>query len=299
MNIIHNASIISKEYFNDKEFNEINELLDICTAHDKTCLKLELYYKKSSPNKIELNRVNEFLYYVDEKLIGYIGICNFGGSSIEVNGMVHPEYRRQGIFTELLRLVKLECIRLGNVKMLLLSDEKSESGLGFLSSIDAKYDFAEYEMYLKEKPLIPNKSNVTLRKATNEDSVEIANQNKIFFSDIHESDGSEEKEENIILPEDEEKRGFYIYMAEVENVIVGKVHLEKINGRGGIYGFGVVPNQRSKGYGREILLKSIEKLYEMGSGEIMLQVVIENKKALDLYYDCGFRETSTMNYYIL
>lgn len=132
--------------------------------------------------------------------------------------------------------------------------------------------------------------NVVLRKATNKDAMEITLQNANYY-------GIEFKEEDIIMPEEVEKRGMVIYIAEVDNKIIGKIHLEVGNAVSGIYGFGVLPEYRRKGYGREILMKAIEKLKEYNSNEIMLQVAVKNKNALDLYISCGFEETSTMDYY--
>jgi ribosomal protein S18 acetylase RimI-like enzyme len=177
--------------------------------------------------------------------------------------------------------------------MLLLSDHNSIPGLEFIKCAGAAYDSSEYEMYLRNNAKQNIQlSNVVLRKATNKDAKEVTKQNSEYF-------GVEYKEEDIIMPEEEEKRGLVIYIAEVDNKTIGKVHLEIGDAVSGIYGFGVLPEYRRKGYGREILIKSIEKLKEYSSKEIMLQVAVKNKNALDLYISCGFEETSTMDYYEL
>jgi len=134
--------------------------------------------------------------------------------------------------------------------------------------------------------------DIIFRKATNEDAKEVARQNAIYFeSDYDETD--------MIMPEEEEKRGMSIYIVENNDGIIGKVHLQLINGVGGIFGLGVLPEHRSKGYGRKILLKAIEALEAMKAESIMLQVEAQNSNALNLYKSCGFVETSTMDYYEL
>lgn len=90
-----------------------------------------------------------------------------------------------------------------------------------------------------------------------------------------------------------------IYLAEVDQQVIGKVHIQVSPGIGGIYGLGVLPEYRGKGYGRATLLKAIDKLKEANAGDIMLQVAVENANALRLYQSCGFVETSTMDYYEL
>ena len=131
---------------------------------------------------------------------------------------------------------------------------------------------------------------MTLRKATNKDEKEIARQDSIYW-------GMDRKEEDISIPDKENVSA--IYIAETDNTIIGKVCLEINEGVGGIYGLGVLPDYRSKGYGRDILILSIEKLKENNSNEIMLQVDAENKNALNLYKSCGFEETYIMDYYKL
>lgn len=293
MSKIKNPSIKLKEKLDKNDYEDISNLQKLCLEMDKTTLKLELDYKlsRSEGKSEDLKNINEFMYYDENRLIGYIGICDFGGDAIEVNGMVHPEYRRRGVFRRLFLLVRDEWNKRVSQKMLLLSDNNSISGLGFIKYSKAEYDHSEYEMYLRgnvrQNSML---NNVVLRKATNKDRREIALQNSIYFE-------IELKEEDICMPEEEEKCGSPIFIAEVDNIVVGKVHLEIGDSVSGIYGLGVLPEYRRKGYGREILAKAIEKLKERNSKDIMLQVVAMNKGALDLYLSCGFEETSTMNYY--
>lgn len=283
-----------KDRIDKKDYKDINALEKLCLEEEKIALKLELDYKlKKGEDKHKLDAINEFMYYEEDKLIGYIGICDFGGEALEVNGMVHPKYRRMGVFKKLFSLVKDEWEKRKTQKMLLLSDNNSTSGMEFINSTGAIYRNSEYEMFLKSN----TKENTStprliLRKATNADAKEIAWQNSIYFN-------IEFKEEVTIIPEEEEKLGTTIYIAEVKGKIIGKVHLG-INGQvGGIYGLGILPEYRGKGYGRDLLISAIEKLKEQNLKDIMLQVVVANKRALNLYKSCGFQETSTMNYYEL
>jgi ribosomal protein S18 acetylase RimI-like enzyme len=290
---IVNPNIKLKETIDQNDYNSINNLQQICLKVDQTTLKLEIDYKLSMPKgeSENLNIINEFMYYDENKLIGYIGICEFGSKILEVNGMVHPEYRKNGVFKRLFSLVEDEWRKRESKKILLLCDANSISGQEFIKNTGACLENSEYEMFL----LNPVKQdttmkNVVLRKANNKDAKEVAWQDSIYF-------GKEFKEEDILMPEEEEKCGSVTYMAEVDNKVIGKVRLEIINGTGGIYGLGVLPDYRGKGYGRETLTRAIEKLMEKNPKEIKLQVVTENRNALNLYKSCGFEETSTMDYY--
>lgn len=329
-----------KEGINREDINEINQLQELCVLADQTALELELDYKLGVYSEKEhgaVEQINEFLYFDGPELIGYMGISGFGGTDapLEVNGMVHPAYRRQGVFGRLSELVMAEWRRRETSQgMLLLSDRKSEAGQAFIRGTGASYHHSEYEMYLRENGPETNngsgihrnsgtqydsemqinsgKSNsgmhndsvsaltsLTFRKANNADAWEIQRQNAIYFGDKLEEDEAGDAREGMIQPEEEEKRGMTIYLAELGQQIVGKVHIQLSPGIGGIYGLGVLPEYRGKGYGRAVLLKAIEKLKEANAGEIMLQVAVENANALGLYQSCGFVETSTMDYYEL
>jgi ribosomal protein S18 acetylase RimI-like enzyme len=182
---------------------------------------------------------------------------------------------------------------------LLLCDEKSASGQGFIRKTGAERHHCEYEMYLQDEGACLGWPDlgVVFRKASNEDAGEVERQNVLYFGE--ERGGEDSAERTPLMPEEEERRGMTIYLAEVDGQVVGKVHLQLLSGLGGIYGLGVKPEFRGKGLGRAILLDGVKRLKAAGAGEVMLQVATENANALHLYESCGFETTSTMNYYTL
>ena len=297
-----------KGSLNQEDYDLIHELQMQCSHKDQINLKLELDYKLedalNSADKTGICDINEFMYFNGKQLIGYIGICSFGGAMapLEITGMVDPEYRRQGIFSKLHELVIAECKRRNAGSILVLCDRESVSGQKFLERIGAAYQYSEFEMYLSDEPceiIEEQLHGINFRKADNTDAREVARQDAIYFGDRMEQENNDVPNERILLPEDEEKRGMTIYLAEKDERIIGKVHLQVINGVGGIYGLGVLPENRGRGFGKAILLKSIEKLKELHVKEIMLQVAAGNATALSLYKSCGFQETSVMDYFVL
>jgi len=288
-----------KCYLNQEDYDLVKALQAECLREEQISLKLELDYKlavaANRAEKPEDRPMNEFMAFDGEKLIGYIGICGFGGASmpLEITGMVHPEYRRQGVFSALHALVLAECKR-RNAAALWLCDKSSAAGQAFIKHIGAKYKSSEFEMVFRGDVLPVREDQlqgIRFRKATNADAGEVARQNKIYFSDSAEA----QQEDNGPLPEEEEKRGMTIYLAEKGSRPVGKVNLEFINGIGGIYGLGVLPEYRGLGYGRAILLMSLQRLKD--AHQIGLQVSAVNARALGLYKSCGFEETSVMDYF--
>lgn len=307
---IEEPSIRLKSSINRKDYELIQNLETQCTQNDSITLKLELDYKLSdgenSTSKNGISDINEFLYFDGVELIGYMGICCFGGMSqpLEITGMVHPLYRRQGIFSKLYELVMVECRRRNAGCILALSDKKSVSGQKFLEKAGAVYQYSEFEMYLNdeiyEAMIKQAPSGITFRKAANADAFEIARQNTIYFGDDPVEENEDAVNRDILLPEEEEKRGMTIYIAKKDDRIIGKVNLQMSEGgTGGIYGLGVLPEERKKGFGRAVLTHAVEKLKDANAAKIMLQVAAENATALSLYKSCGFQETSVMDYFEL
>ena len=101
--MISNYKIVTKNIFTDAEHKQIDELNKICCAHDGIYLKLELEFKKQVKNVIsgQPENINEFLCYDGSSMIGYASILSFDPKEAEITGMVHPEYRRRGVFTSL------------------------------------------------------------------------------------------------------------------------------------------------------------------------------------------------------
>lgn len=313
-------------YLTKEDFVKISQLEKKCLA-ENVALKLELDYKmiiadeaKEKPHPFKPENINEFMYFLGEELVGYIGVCGFGGigSQIEINGMVHPDFRRRGIFKALFDLVKQDFHKRSAKSLLLLSDRTSVEGQAFIKSTQAVYKHTEYEMYLDQEKFkalvqegnfesIEKENLLSLRKATNADSREIERQNVVYFKEefnidieTHESDADKalsEGDSDLIKPEDEERRGMTIYIAYEGENIIGKTHLQLSEGIGGIYGLGIMPKYRGRGYGRWILMKSVASLLDLGAKQVMLQVEANNSNALNLYKSCGFNETSTMDYY--
>lgn len=300
--------IEQKQYLTHEDHERISELSTYCTSHENIALKLELDFKLAdAAYQVPGSRgadIDEFLCYDNGQLIGYLGICSFGGiiDPPELTGMIHPDRRRQGVFSQLLKMALEECKRRSAGTVRLLCDQNSTSGRMFLEQIGAVYSYSEYELHWQPESngwASEIQNDIILRKATNVDAGEIARQNTIYFSEYDEAENEEESTRAILLPEEEEKKGMTIWIVEKEGEIIGKVHLQLTKGVGGIYGLGLLPKFRGKGHGRTILQKSVEILVESSAQKILLQVDTANGTALNLYKSCGFRVTSVMDYYTL
>ena len=298
-NYEHNISM--KFELNEKDYEAIKNLEDICYKEQKTNLKLELDFKmQQRKNSIKNRIITEFLYYENGLLVGYLGLCNFSRDIVEVSGMVHPEFRRKGIFKKLYLLAKEEWQRICPSEILVLCDHTSLSGLGFINSIGAEYASSEYQMYLNKKTL-PSASNysIKLRLATREDVAELNRQDSIYFGitpkEVDDGSAKENVEETFVQIEDSSAS----YVVELGRETIGKIRIDISDNEGAIYGFGILPEFRGKGYGRETLNCALDILKKKEVKDIFLEVATENKNALGLYESCGFEEVSVMDYYLV
>lgn len=291
--IIKDEAIRLKKYLTEQELEEIEALQDLCKKSDNVNLKLELGYRRSIRNAEApgLKDIDEFLYYIDGTLAAYLSISCFGGNIGEITGMTHPQYRGKGLFSKLYQLARQEYLRRNYHKVLLLTDHSSDSGAGFIKAIGGSYDFSEYHMRLEEIPPHTEPGPVSLRIAAAKDLREIRRQNSIYFDDPAEDAEEEHTSEEPVLS------GSIGYLAELSGKTIGKLELEIIDSTAFIFGVGILPEYRGKGYGKAMLRESLRLLAERGILHAELDVVCTNSSALHLYQACGFQEESVMDYY--
>lgn len=288
---IINEIICLKQCMSENDYKEISQLEQICCSCDKTNLKLELDYRFNMrmSSEIGLKEVNEFMYYVEDTLAAYICIGSFGGSNIaEVNGMTHPDFRRNGLFKRLFGLAMEECKKRNFKKILLLSDGNSKSGIEFINSVGGEYDFSEYRMKALNKTAPECTSPVRLRKVGKLDGKEIARQNAVYFNHSREFEWS---------PEKDEEQNIFTYLVELEGRVIGKIVITYDDNSAFISGFGIMPDFRSKGYGKAALKEAMRLINERNIYDVELDVESKNNNALNLYKVCGFKEQSVMSYY--
>ena len=86
-------------------------------------------------------------------------------------------------------------------------------------------------------------------------------------------------------------------MVMLQEKIIGKIKVSREQKSAFISGFGIVPEFRGKGYGKQALKQAINMLNKEEIYDVALDVSAENNNALNLYKSCGFEGQSTMNYY--
>ncbi len=271
------------------ELDEIESLAALCNRHEDLNLKLNPDTLRTRPR----NATNDFLYYQDRQLVGFLPLFSFNSREGEISGMVHPDYRRQGIFTRLYKAACAECARRGLTKILLIVERASSSGQAFARSLDTRYDHAEYKMVLEDAPApVDFNQHLHVREAR-ADEISVLKHIMLVSFDL----AVQELDWYAMPVLDSPDRRVYIALHNV--AYVGQIEVAFAGPEVMIYGFAVLPGYRRRGYGRQILAHTVQTILAAGHERVALEVATENEHALALYQSCGFKVVSCYDYYLL
>lgn len=289
--------IFAKQTLTKDEITAIQQLAAICNAFEG------LHMPLSTSAMLEQRSGNEtldFLHYEQGQLVGYVGLDNYGTKQKELVGMVHPDYRRRGIGTQLLQAAKEEGRHSGIEELVLTCEHSSTSGTTFVKNIHAHLSYAEHEMVLgvfKERPIFDER--LTFREAMSQDDLEMI----VSIMAASMEGSTEHAREHVMNMAKQLNQYFYLMTFGGTSVgcdePIGSLRLDAMEGRTGIYGFVVRPEYRGQGYGRQLLQEVIRIIHNEGSQEIMLDIDVHNTNTLSLYLSCGFEIKTTYDYYNL
>ncbi|NMD71756.1 GNAT family N-acetyltransferase [Bacillus sp. DNRA2] len=269
------------------ELNDIKELQEICENAGGFQLKLNFDMLE---NRVGDRKEDFFHYDLDSgKLVGFLGSYGFG-SKIELCGMVHPEYRRQGIFTNLLNSAINEAKKHHVSTILLNAPTDSQTAKAFLQSIPCTFSVAEYQMQWQPTELTPD-TTVLIRPSVSQDDWEAEVQ--LGITAFGESEADARVFQEMISKESSDQR----YIIEEDGKIVGKMRVSEMNGETWIFGFAVFPELQGKGIGRKALTNVVITESQKGL-PIFLEVEAKNIHALKLYESCGFKSYHSQDYYL-
>ncbi|WP_165873855.1 GNAT family N-acetyltransferase [Baia soyae] len=281
---LHNGLII-KRGLDAKDLEEIKKLSEICNEYEKIEVKLNWEMLQSRPKKEE----NDFLYYENGVLVGFFGLYVFNSREAEIGGMVLPDARRKGIFQTLLAQAIEEVKSRGIPNLLFVVDNNAKSGPLFVKAqVDTQYTFSEYCMVLNEaKPQPKRFEDVIVRKAKPEDANFIVDCMEVAFK----LPKGDVKSERFYQPD---TRAFLVVKGQEK---VGVLSVQIGDEGAFIFGFCLLPEYQGQGYGRQALSEIVQTLLKEGETRQFLDVACENKRALELYQDCGFVVIGSNDYF--
>jgi ribosomal protein S18 acetylase RimI-like enzyme len=284
--------LIQKRTWTNAELEQVDELLEVCNAYEGLNVKLAITMLRTRTGR----ETNDFLYYVRGKLVGLLALDSIGSKDKEVTAMVHPDYRRQGIATSLLAAARAEAQQRGIERFILACERFSRSGQAFVAAVGAQYDYSEHKMVLTAlRAREDYMERLSLRRATEADIEVLAHIITACFGQTPEG-ARRHVAESMHDPYNQ------YFIAASEDKAVGCLDLFIDDREYGIYTFGILPQYRRRGFGRQMLgqlIKDIHTNNVSGKRRIALEVESENSPAISLYRSCGFQEITTYGYYNL
>jgi ribosomal protein S18 acetylase RimI-like enzyme len=281
--------VLRRSHLTDDERTEIATLAAICNAHEGLDLKLAI----GMPHPDADQAAGDFLFYAEGRLAGYCALDSSNGPPFELCGMVHPDHRRRGIGRALLQAAIAESRQRGVARLLVICEDASTSGRGFVTAAGAVYRFSEYRLELDTAALgkqVPVPHRLTLQPAGRPDLETLVNILAASFGD----------------PEEEVRAGIarnlaytseHYYLAYLDDTPIGTIRVSIEGNDASLYAFGVLPAYRGRGLGRELLSRTMDTLLAANYDHIGLEVETDNRNALGLYLSCGLREVTTYGYY--
>lgn len=283
----------SYQNLNERMKQQIESLEARCMAAEPIQLKLNLEFKLMYQPPFS-HGDNEWLWMDGSRCVAYLGISDFNEAlPIELCGMVDPAYRRQGLFKHLAERVMHELKDRGNRVCLWVCDQQSPSGIAFLKESGVRLDFSEMKMVCSLPCPVPTQTNLGFRSATLQDEPVINHLHNAF---LRAESGQDYDESDLYLLE-EMKMGVHIYVATLDEAIIGKAHLLFEGEDAILFGLGIDERYRHRGYGTDLLIHALNQATLRGAQELHLEVMAENKEALRLYRRLGFHKTSSLGYY--
>jgi ribosomal protein S18 acetylase RimI-like enzyme len=281
--------LVKQQGLSKARIAEVEQLALLCNRYEHLDMKLSWDILNSRPS----DETNDFFYYDNGLLAGYLALFSFSDNEGELSGMVHPAYRCQGIFGQLAAAARAECQRRNISNLMLIVEQASQSGMAFIKRLMLALHHAEYKMVLEILRAAPRANPyLQLRPAVPADGAMLAHITAHAFNmSEHEVDWYTE---NVIKRSDRQ-----YYLSLLNGICIGKIEVIFDTYEAIICGFGVLPEYQGYGYGRQILTRTVQEILAKGPYKISLEVEIGNEHALSLYKACGFEVTSCYLYYQL
>lgn len=273
--------------------HEILNLQHIVEQHDDLSLKLNWDMLEARDDN-----ENSFYHMHEGQLVGFLALYPFG-DKVEVCGMVHPDYRRRGIFTRLIKESITKNLEQQYKEILLNTPAKSSSGVAFLRQISCQLGFTEFQMkhFPAEKADGSARNDDHLEQSIKLDPYQPELHQHFFaqldmegFGESHEAASKYYEELSLI-----DKSQYFVIKKDDQSV--GKIRISpESENEVWLYGFVISAAMRGQGIGRTVLQHIVDREAKLGK-DIWLEVALTNDHARYLYESVGFQVQNEQSYY--
>ncbi|MEK5230549.1 GNAT family N-acetyltransferase [Lysinibacillus sp. FSL K6-0232] len=232
------------------------------------------------------------LAYEDEKdvLVGAASAIDLMGlHTYEWSLVVTPAYRQMGIGTVLVEGIQVGLEARGAEGQLAVVIDGSPYGQIFIENKGYTYSFSEATLETKAEP-VALQQDIYIQPYRDEQVALIAIYSAAF------GDLPEESEELIAF--NTSTNGRELWVAYRAGEVVGTVTTAQENEIQWVTALAVHPQYEGQGIGTALLAFSKDYASKVGAKFVMLDVEIDNKKALSVYEKAGFMKAQQIDYYV-
>jgi len=275
----------------ETQLAEIARLARVCNEDEGLDIKLNWNILRGH---LQI-KVTSFLQYEIEQLVGFLALYQFNADEAEISGMVHPRFRRKHIFSQLVQRAMVASREMGLGRILFIVDHHSSSGKAFVGALQTQQlEMHEYKMTLAT-PILPSvfEKDLVFRQAY-PDEVPVLQHLMVKAFDMSEDYAAE-----LYTVDNMARSNARYYLALFNATYIGKIDVSLGEHEALIYNFGISPEYRGRGFGRQMLARTIQDLLVTGQQRITLEVEAANENALRLYESCGFIESGRYQYHAL
>lgn len=270
------------------EWRDIKTLIDRCSDHDQ--FKIKIYWHIVQDRLT--NEFNDFFYYMDGNLVAYLGLFTFGGNEAEMTAVVHPKYRRRGIFRKILAEAILELRQRYIPYCVWVLPQRSPLHTEITQNIGGQYLFSQIEMKAIRPPMVKTLPEIQLQLATSADLPLMAQLGSVSFKSSF-AETLQRFTENM---REKNRKAWLASIATHDNI--GKIHIRyEDNNTAFIHDVCVLPEHRGKNIAMAMMLKTMDMLRTTGHKNIILDVELHNQGALKLYEQCGFETQQAYDFW--
>lgn len=232
------------------------------------------------------------LVYNDEndRLVGLASAIDLLGlNTFEWSIVVSPMYRRIGIGDAIYHVLREGLEVRGAEGELALMMEGVESGLVFLEKRGYVYSFSEATMEARAEQ-VESRPGLTIRPFASKDTEALVGIFSEAFGDMRE-------EALELIHFNTTTEGLVLWVAEESGKIAGTVTTRKEGEAQWITAFAVHPESGGRGIGTAILHFVKQLAFQNGEKHVLLDVELENNRALAVYEKAGFSKAAQVDYF--
>ncbi|MEF7496411.1 GNAT family N-acetyltransferase [Lysinibacillus sphaericus] len=285
-----NISVMTVSFPLDGEtLKEVKLLCEEATIHDYRVYETIMNVPMASSFESKGFMV---LAYEDDHdlLVGAASAIDLiGVHTYEWSLVVTPAYRQKGIGTALVEGIQVGLKERGAEGQLAVVIDGSPHGHTFIENKNYVYSFSEATLETKAEP-VALQNDISILPYNGEQAELIAIYSKAF--------GDLPEESTELIAFNTSTNGRKLWVAYRDGEVVGTVTTAQENEIQWVTALAVYPNCEGQGIGTALLSFTKDYASKTGATFVMLDVEVDNKKAISVYEKAGFMKAQQIDYYV-